>query len=154
MNFEKLNHWLTLLANLGVLIGIFVVAVQLQQTQTEMSAESSTIRTEMLQQINNDALAYHIGDLQNKIEAGEELTSIESDQARTFFNNLLRFFENLHYQNQIGVLDEEIWKGQLTNIIRMCSGNNILYSHLYPEGITSTSYRESFRELMGPSCSE
>lgn len=154
MNLEKLNQWLTLIANFGVLIGIFVVAIQLQQTQTEMKAESSTIRAEMLQTANNEALTYNIGGLTRKIDNDEALTEIEDAQARTFINNWLRFLENLHYQNQLGVLDDEIWQGQQQNFVNICNGNNQVYNYLYPEGLIGTSYRPSFVELMNSYCGD
>ena len=90
----------------------------------------------------------------NKLDAGEELTNIEIEEARTFFNGLLRFFENLHLQEQLGVLDEEIWKSNLITILNMCRGNNASYSYIFPNGITNSSYRESFRELINPPCEE
>ena len=154
MNFDKLNHWLTLLANIGVLIGIIVVAVQLQQTQTEMRAEASTTRTELLRETNNDAFAGNLNGLSARVENGEELSEMEMYQGRTFLNNVLRYLENLHYQNQIGVLDSEIWQGQLFTIKRMCGGDNALYSYLYPDGVTGMTYRASFRELINPPCDE
>ena len=153
MNFDNLNKWLTLLANIGVLIGIIVVAVQLQQTQTEMRAEASTVRTQLLRETNNDAFAGNLDGLSRKVQNGEELSEMEKYQGTTFLNNVLRYLENLHYQNQIGVLDNEIWQGQLFTIKRMCNGDNILYSYLYPDGVTGVSYRASFRELINPPCS-
>ena len=44
MNAESLNKWLTLGANIGVLIGLIIVVMELQQTQVMMSAEASMQR--------------------------------------------------------------------------------------------------------------
>jgi len=40
MNLEKLNHWLTLVANLGVLIGILFLAQEMQQSNRIATANS------------------------------------------------------------------------------------------------------------------
>lgn len=38
MNMERFNQFLMLLANVGVLIGIFALVFELQQTRTAMQA--------------------------------------------------------------------------------------------------------------------
>jgi hypothetical protein len=40
MNTEKLNHWLSLTANIGVLIGIIFLAIEIGQTNQLMEAEA------------------------------------------------------------------------------------------------------------------
>ena len=40
MNLEKLNHWLTLAANLGVLAGIIFLAIEIQQSTNAQLATS------------------------------------------------------------------------------------------------------------------
>lgn len=40
MNLEKLNHWLTLCANLAVLIGIFVLVVEIDQNTRAIEYET------------------------------------------------------------------------------------------------------------------
>ena len=59
MNLDSLNSWLTLIANVGVLVGILVVAIELSQTQIAMQAESSATRTQM--DIENRKLGYELG---------------------------------------------------------------------------------------------
>lgn len=41
MNFDMFNRWLTLIANLGILIGIYFVAVELNQNEIGMRAQSA-----------------------------------------------------------------------------------------------------------------
>ncbi len=154
MNLEKLNQWITLLANLGVLAGIIVVAIELRQTQTEMQGEASTMRAEMMRQTNLWALEFNIDEFGRKVSEGEEPNSDETQRARTFFSNILRYFENLHYQHEIGILDEEIWEANTVTIDRMCRGENLPFSYAYPNGITGSGYRSSFVELINPPCRE
>ncbi|NQV69436.1 MAG: hypothetical protein HQ498_05360 [Pseudohongiella sp.] len=154
MKLNTINEWLTLIANVGVLIGIIVVAVELQQTQIAMQGEASTVRAEMSQQITREALEFGVIESTNKIGNGEELSQIEREEVRTFFLGLLRFLENQHYQNQIGILDKEQWESNRRTIENMCIGNNIPYSYIYPNGVFNASFRESFLELLNPPCGE
>ena len=154
MNIDKLNQWLSLIANVGVLAGILIVAVELRQTQTELRAESSTMRTQMIRDTNNASASINVRRIREKIDRNEDLSQEEDNQARSFMSNVLRYLENLHYQSQIGVLDNEIWNGNRNTILNMCKGGNDLYSHLYPNGVTGLSYRASFRDLINPPCNE
>ena len=115
MNTDKLNNWLALIANLGVLIGIIVVVVELRQTQTAMQADASTVRTEMAIENNRLAIENGFGAISGKLAAGETLTEDESKTIRLRWGRQLRYFENLHYQWQLGVLDEEIWQANPKN---------------------------------------
>lgn len=47
MDSNSVSKWLTLGANFGVLVGLIVVVLELQQTQVIMSAESSMQRVQM-----------------------------------------------------------------------------------------------------------
>ena len=154
MNLDNLNKWLTLIANIGVLIGIIVVAVQLQQTQVQMSAQASTTRTELVSESFFVRLDQNIDELLVKIRNGENLTEIENSRVRTYFGRVMRYMENLHYQHQLGVLDEEIWQSNLYTLGRWCDGSNPTFKYLFPDGFTGNDFRASFRELLTPPCSE
>ena len=150
MKLDNLNHWLTLLANVGVLVGIIVVAVELQQTQIEMRAETSTLRAEMARQNDITALELGMSELTQKIVGGEDLTLPERSRATAFFRNLFRYYENLHYQNQLGVLDVEIWEANLNTIRNICT-RNPAYTYMYPDGLSGT-LRASFLEFLEEIC--
>ena len=152
MNLDSLNKLLTLIANVGVLVGIFVVAIELQQTQTQMQAEASARRANMSRQQNLDAVQFNVGEIISKIRSGVELSDSEAFSARQFMNNVLRYHESLHHQYSMGVLDEESWISSLNVIRRMCNGENYLYNYLFPDGLTSDNYRASFQALINPPC--
>ena len=162
MYMDSVNKWLTLAANLGVIAGIIIVAIELQQAQTEMRAESSALRAQM--SIDNTMLSYQfdIPGLANKIRIGEELTYDEKQQTFTFFISLLRFFETLHYQYQVGALDEEIWQSNLTSLSGLCASENTIFHYTFPDGITrmataqstraSAQFRSSFYDVLPEGC--
>ena len=80
MNFDNLNKWLTLLANIGVIAGIVFLSVELQQNNKLLESqarlnelEASTARIQV--SLNNPELAH----LNFKATSGENLTPEEEN---------------------------------------------------------------------------
>lgn len=46
MNFDQINRWLTLTANLGVIAGIFLLYLEIQQNNAHLDAQSRASRHE------------------------------------------------------------------------------------------------------------
>ena len=153
MNLDTFNKWLTLVANLGVLIGIFVVAIELQQTQTAMQAQASTERAQMAREDIAFFYNSNIGALEEKIRTGQELTLDEDHNIRVRVGTLARNFENLHFLWQLGVLDEEYWQSNLYVISRLCSSPSFMYMFPdFPNGFGGNVHRASFVELVQSFC--
>ncbi len=107
MDSDHINRWLTLGANLGVLVGIILLVIELNQNRDLMRAQTRNdlsvgIITLLTQTANNSTLS----DIMNRGDAGEELTATEYRQY--LFNNLAfyRYYENVHYQYRQGLYDE------------------------------------------------
>ena len=152
MKLSNLNEWLSLTAHVGVLIGIAVVAMELQQTQTGMIAEASTLRAQMATDLRDKQSDNRVFELTEKIGTGQELSAEELDRAANFMTALMRFFENLQFQFELGVLDEEIWQSNLRGFSGLCRGS--LYQYLYPDGFNDVTFRESFTELAAIVCQD
>ncbi|MEZ5489617.1 MAG: hypothetical protein R3F50_04765 [Gammaproteobacteria bacterium] len=154
MNLDSLNRWLTLIANVGVLAGIFTVALELSQTQTAMQAEASSTRSQM--DMNNRRLSYDLGirDIAQKLSTGQELTAEEIRRVNLREATMLRYFENLHYQMEIGVLDEQIWDANLQAISSYC--NSPLFNAAFPnwENGASRAFRMDFVNLINSYCTD
>ena len=153
MNLDKLNQWLVLVANLGVLLGIIAVVLELRQTQTTMSAEASSVRAQMALDIGEIRYEYEIHIITQKLQNGQELTFDEEVRLQRSEENMLRYFENLHYQNEIGVLDEEIWNANFNNITNWCSIAS--FRHVFPNWpneLEAGRYRASFVQLLADGC--
>lgn len=94
MNFEKANQWLTLLANVGVVLGIVFLAF-------EVRTNTSTNRIAILQNYSNNWMLIHAQTAENVelaqlIElglAGQELSAV---QARQFRSWALQFVSQAH----------------------------------------------------------
>ena len=146
MNNEKLNSWLSLAANLGVLVGIIILVLEVQQNNLIARAQ---MRSEISQSaINNIGvnLAPERMAISNKNARGEELTPGEIRWIRTFYRMEFRAWENVHYQYRIGLYDENemesyrfFWQGR-------ANACNDIYSQFYIEN--RLQFEPNFRAEM------
>lgn len=153
MNIEKLNQWLSLTANLGVLIGIVVVAIELSQTQTAMVGAASSTRSQVTTDISQTAMDVRLNEIFEKLDAGDNLTNDERLRAGVWLNAALRFVEDQHFQNQLGVLDDEIWEAVLRGWGDICT--NSIFQLIHPtwgKGKVTQGFRESFVLLIAEPC--
>ena len=121
MSTQSLPRWLGLAANAGVLIGIVLVIMELDQNRDMMRAqirhELSMGIVELLQEpAGNPQLA----DVLYRANAGMDLTPTEQYQFEMRSNALFRYWEDVHYQYRVGLYDEvefarqrEAWRQSL-----------------------------------------
>lgn len=153
MNMNNLSQWLTLTANLGVLIGIAVVAVELHQNQVGMEAEASTLRAQMAMEMGEIRERRGI-ELEKLILSGEEPSEEFELLNRLHWDKTVRYFENLHYQRLIGVINDEIWQANLVGIESLCSESFREFRPDFHSDRPSESFpvRASFVELVRSVC--
>jgi len=109
MNTESLNRWLSLAANVGVLIGIVFLAIEIQQN-TEMTraqitqgrAEISVAMAEM--NVNSD----YLPSIRAKISNSEALTQEEAIRYQNWLRAVFRSQDNNFQQYKQGLLGEHI----------------------------------------------
>jgi len=111
---DRLNRWLTLVANLGVLVGIFLVFVELGQNREAIQAQT---RHELAVQLV-DLLSQVAGDPElaaalNAAGAGAEMDPVETTQFQHRVLSMFRYFENVHYQYRQGLYDPDEFGAQL-----------------------------------------
>ena len=101
------------IANVGVLLGIFLLVYELNQTRQINQAQTRTTIaegiTDFLVTINGDE---ELASLWQRGNAGEELSDAERSRHDSLRNALNRYFENAHYQYRIGLYDEGEFAGQ------------------------------------------
>ncbi len=107
MKADSVNRWLTLVANFGVLIGIILLLVDLDQNATMMRAQTRHEITsglvDLLRDVaSNDQLAGVI----RRAESGEDLSPDELLQYRIRSHAMFRYWEDVHYQYRVGLYDE------------------------------------------------
>jgi len=109
MNMDKLNRWMTLGANIGVLAGILLLAFELNQNSELMRAQISNERSgqaiEMWQMvIESDDLSEILAEIGGP-PYGSDLSSLSPAQVQKYkaFLRTQRFFhENLLQQQILG----------------------------------------------------
>jgi hypothetical protein len=118
MNTKNLNQWLTLGANLGVLIGIILLIAELNQNSTLMRAQIFNDRTdhgiaqfmtmaESSELSEIDALLLSSGFPENAT-AFSELTEAQKHQYYWLIRADRYRVENLLYQQSLGILENDL----------------------------------------------
>jgi len=116
MDPDKLNRWLTLGANIGVLIGIILLVIELDQNRQMIQAQT---RNDISQQLSNRLLLVasnsQLNNVTRRAAAGEELSVDEQRQAYLYVVANLRDWENMHYQYRHGMFDEIEFEAEKTS---------------------------------------
>lgn len=115
MKLNKLNSQLALIANVGVLIGVFLVVYELQQnrlsTESQTRSDISSLTVDSLQRwAESPDIVAAFG----KIQDGQDLTRDE-EQMMTFVRaSELRRWENAYYQFEQGLFTESEFRALST----------------------------------------
>lgn len=134
MTMDKLNQWLTLIANAGVVSGIVFLAIEIQQN-TEM------IRSQTRDSITEKQIAvfeWWATDTENNRirEQGDQLEldfdSPEGHQYAWMIAGNLRLWENEWYQYQRGLFEPEEFEPRINIWRRIVNTPGIIY--IWEEG--------------------
>ena len=113
MDSNWANRWLTLVANFGVLVGIVLVLVQLDQNRDMIRAQTrDQIATALVELQIETGSNQQLVELLQRADDGEELTSAERRQVGYRYNALIRYWENVHYQYRQDLYDEVEFESQ------------------------------------------
>ena len=118
MNLDRLDKWMSVATNAGVLIGIALLIIELNQNTDLMRAEIHSMRAiakterqmflansgEMSRIAQTAAAAGFPGDP----DALSVLTAEERYRYAVFMQGMKESFSNWHYQCQQGLLDDEL----------------------------------------------
>ena len=107
MDSDRLNRWLTLGANVGVLAGIILLLVELDQNREAIQAQTrSSLSQGIVDHMSLIASNSQLASLRRRIDAGEEATVNEHYQYELITRAIVRYWENVHYQYRQGLYDE------------------------------------------------
>lgn len=124
MDSKKVNRWLTLGANIGVLVGIIILAIEIQQNSDHLALQLEFQATQKIFENNRD--------LQNPgralifgkaITQPEELTFEEGLVATSIVINLLNEWEDRYFIHQAGLIGQIDWKRHIKENIDWTLGN-------------------------------
>jgi hypothetical protein len=109
MNAEKLNAWLSLGANVGVVIGLVLLIFEISQNTEMMQAQINQSRTDTA--LSEQQAVYtsdHVPALLARIDRGEQLTDEDLIRYERFFRAFNRNQDNNLWQYNEGYLEENI----------------------------------------------
>jgi len=114
MNLDNFNKWLTLAANIGVIVGIVFLAIEIQQNTKVQLANSR-------QQILEADLSI-IDDLFENPDlivarSDPNIDELDYERVRMYWVKLLRSREFAYFQYRDGLMDEATWESYLGPLI-------------------------------------
>ena len=122
-NSERVNSWIAIMANVGILTGLVLVAIELNQNTEQLALELEwQVNERMIE--NNRAL---LGDNPTPIYVKsimnpEELTYEEFQVASAFVLNFLGVWEDRNFLYQAGLLSDQDWKRFIDDDISLTLG--------------------------------
>ncbi len=130
MKADAVNRWLTLVANFGVLLGIVLILVELNQNANLMRAQIVLARSEALEERSRNAVHsdYLPVIIAKRIEASNSEEFLASLTTEEYVRMRERLFADLHnlraqvYQYRNGYIDDAYWENtvriQFINVLQ------------------------------------
>jgi len=153
MNIEKINSWLSLIANAGVLIGIVFLAIELQQNTNVARVteyrENIQDLADWRSDIASDTELSIIWLAYSSLEM-EQLDQVQISRLDLLLLNLLGSYENAYYANSLGIIEDSDWNRFLNG---MCNALDRLYIN-FPErnGTLPGTLTEEFQGYILSNC--
>ena len=123
MKTKQLNHWLTLGANLAILVGLVLVAIELNQNTRQLSLELGWQINQKMFENNRDLLGDNPTPIYAKsVLSPEELTFEEFQVASAFVFNFLGVAEDRFFLYQQGLMSDQEWKAYVDDDIELTLG--------------------------------
>ena len=111
MNSDQLNWWLTVGANVGVLVGLIFVGLEVRNSTDAVSAQTADSVADGYNTVNLAAIAdpamarlLHVG-----IEHPERLTDLEAYRFSLLIRSYFNQYHRVHRLYQLGLVSEEEW---------------------------------------------
>jgi len=127
---DRVNRWLVLFANIGVLTGILFLAYELRQNTVATQMEAASNFQDSFSEIEffisrNPEFA----ELLDAGRRGEELPDVSAMRLSVFYGNVLRTWQNAHLQYLAGTLDEGVWLGSRARLATVLEQDRGLVVH-------------------------
>jgi hypothetical protein len=129
MNTSKFSRWLRFGANIGVVTGLFLLLVEMDQNNDLARAQIHQIRADSwgdfkLELADSEYLLPAMSRFQEagglgNLEALDTLSNIDRARVVQFLMHRYNDYDNLFYQYQQGFLDEEYYEYRIAPSIRV-----------------------------------
>ena len=110
-----LGQGIGILANVGVLAGLLLLAFELSQNREMMQAQTRHDLTQgIVDQVLILATDEEFSELVARVQSGaSDLSEVDSSRYNAFVNARLRYWEDVHYQYRLGLYDESEFSAQM-----------------------------------------
>jgi len=115
---SKLNQWLTLVANLSVVVGIVFLAAEMRQNTEAVQAQTRDSITEKQMEFygwlatNRDLAEIYSGAIVTDARIAD-LTPADRTMLNSFWQGVLREWENSYYQYAHGLFEEGEYEARI-----------------------------------------
>ena len=117
MRHGRLDGWLTVGANVAVLIGIVLIVIELDQNRDSMRAQTrNDLSTSIVQFLSMIASDGELASIRRRADAGEELSPDEMSRYVLLTIANIRYWENVHCQYRQGLYDQPDFERQMAAI--------------------------------------
>ena len=144
MNWNAIGAIGEVAGALAVVITLLFLARQLRENTRSANAAAHSARTNRNIMLTLWAGEHGVGLIQRKLEGGEEISPAESEVLFCHDLAALRHFEDMHYQNGLGMTDDETWAANLSGLDHRARTRS--FAQIYERG--KFGLRASFRELI------
>lgn len=117
MDSDRLNKWLTLAANIGVIAGIVFLAIEIRQNSDAVRAQTRTQLSEQVMELLSVNMNDHeYASVLMRGNSVEELSPVEEYQYYRHRSAWLSHWINVVYQYEMGMYDESEFALQVSTI--------------------------------------
>ena len=121
---DRVNSWLTLIASVGILAGLVLVAIELNQNTDQLRLQLIFQTTQKLFENNRDLLGDNpTSTIAKSITNPEDLTYEEFLIASSFVLNGLNEWEDRFFIHEKGLISDRDWKRHIDHNIGWTLGN-------------------------------
>ena len=125
MKGERLNSWLSVGANLGVVAGLVLLIIEIQQNTDMMEAQINQSRTETA--ISEQQAIYNsefMPPILLKVQDGEQLSAEEMRRYHHYIRGFNRNMDNQLWQYRRGLLGENIPRSVRSAVRQVLGGSS------------------------------
>jgi len=122
MNWEVVGATADALSAVAVLVTLVYLATQIREARKHLQISSHQTRTD--RNIHLATLGIQDEKYQQilkKNRTGESLSENELLHAGSYWTAAMRHFEDLHYQRELGAIDDDTWRANRAGIARSMS---------------------------------
>lgn len=147
MDSDKINRWLTLLANFGVVLGLALLVYELRQSQNLAETEAAIGRLNEMQEAQSElALSDSLAEIQIKArtEGAQALSAVELHRI-SIWESSVRLRMQSHYVRYLrGFLDQETAE----NVVADAASNLAYWEDLGYE-LGNSEFEQAIRQAAG-----